>query len=266
MAVALATLVLTSCGGSEKKVLHPPPPETAEEEPGTMPNDDRAVVAKKEAASSDQAAKSAPVERESAAPTPYAGLPKSCASDGDLCVPPGDFTERLCLERYPGAAIAMFEKHAPWTRGYIRMREVESVNTLGGPTSETKLVFAEEVIILRKTGGNAGKAQVSGMGGYLVLRWDGTCSTLSDHELVTWVPAAPRHAPFPWKYIDTNIQEALLSNDYIREARAAQRKQCKAASLGRQSKACAKATERLNDRIVVAVRSGMDLPTPERLP
>jgi hypothetical protein len=184
-----------------------------------------------------------------------------------LCLPPRSFVERLCQDAYPGTAIRLFEKSSPFTRGYIRVKSMHPVNTLGGPSGTTDLTFGEEVLILTRTGGGGpGGMQMSGMGGYDVLRWDGTCATLADGELARYAPITPRHAPFAWQYIDTNIQEALLENQGIDLARKAQRKHCQGASFGTRSASCVEADAKLNERIVLAVRTGMSLPAPDRLP
>jgi hypothetical protein len=204
-----------------------------------------------------------PVEEEA----PVAALPTECKKVGDLCLPPRAFVKKLCLDAYPGAAIRLFEKSSPFSRGYIRVRTMQAINTLGGPAGDTPLGFGEEVLILTRTGGaGPGAMQVSGMGGYDVLRWDGTCATLADGELAARPPIAPRHAPFAWQYIDTSIQRALLENTSIDSARKNQRKHCQGVSMGRRSASCIAADAKLNERIVMAVRTGMPLPNPDRLP
>jgi hypothetical protein len=193
-------------------------------------------------------------------------MPSECASSGELCLPPAEFTQRLCSGKNPDVAVYMMQKGQPWTRGYIRVENVDTVNTLGGPAGESKLVFGEEVVILRgktEEGSGAGM-QVSGMGGFIVLRWDGTCATLAEHELVTWVPGLPRHAPLVWKYLGDGVQEALLLSQRVRLARKQHRAQCKGARFGRSTE-CLRATEKLNDAIVVAVRTGTKVPFPERV-
>lgn len=151
------------------------------------------------------------------------------------------------------------------TRGYVRMREVRAANLRGGPVGDSDLTFAEEVLILAQHGGS-GEIQVSGTGGFDVLRWDGTCATLSDEELVTRVPAPPRHAKFTWRYLDDDIQQALLQNETVKSAHANERKRCRGMSSTDSSASCREATERLNERVVFAIRTGMDLPLPEQAP
>ena len=144
---------------------------------------------------------------------------------------------------------------------------MKAVNTLGGPASDADLRFGEEVLILTHSGGpGANQMQVSGMGGYEVLRWDGTCATLGEEELALRPPTAPHHAPFEWQWIDDNIQKVLLTNAGIEEARRNHRKHCHGVTLGPRTASCVDAEAQLSQRIVVAVRSGITLPDPTRLP
>jgi hypothetical protein len=241
-----------ACGGSQQGAVDPSlaagPPESTSAEP--------------EAA--EGGAKTTEPAHVEATET---GLPKECTKVDDLCLPPRRFVKRLCQDAYSGAAIHLFEKSSPFSRGYVTRREIQAVNTLGGPSSDVALDVGEEVLILSHTGGpGAGEMQVSGMGGYDVLRWDGTCATLADGELALRPPAKPRHGPLDWRYIDTNIQKALLENGDIGEARREQRKHCHGVTVGRVSAACAKADARFYERLVATVRAGIELPEPERLP
>jgi hypothetical protein len=191
-------------------------------------------------------------------------IPSGCETMGGLCLPPAPLAARLCSGKNPDVAVYMMQKGQPWTHGYIRVQNVDTINTLGGPTGEAKLAFGEEVVVLRGSTAKNDGVQVSGTGGYIVLRWDGTCATLAEHELVTWVPGLPRHAPLVWKYLGAGVQAALLESGRVREARKEHRRQCHGVTFGR-SPECLKATERLNDAIVVAVRTGTKVPFPERV-
>ncbi len=200
-----------------------------------------------------------------AEPAPAADLlPTTCATMGDLCLPPAGFAPRVCSGKNPDLALYMMQKGQPWTHGYIRVENIDTINTLGGPTGDTQLVMGEEVIVLRGRTEKAGNVQVSGTGGYIVLRWDGTCATLAEHELVTWIPGLLHHATLVWKYLGDDVQAALLENGRVREARKKHREQCQGANL-MKNPVCLKATERLNEAIVLAVRTGTKVPSPERL-
>lgn len=248
-----------ACGGGQRGAEAPAEPERAG---AASESTEQEGPPKTGSAASESTA--APAVAPSEAAT---GLPKECTESVGLCLPPRGFVKRLCLDAYSGAAIALFEKSSPFSRGYVRSREVKSVNTQGGPASDVALRFGEEVVILTHTGGpGASEMQVSGMGGYDVLRWDGTCATLADGELALRPPVPPRHPPFAWRYIDGNIQAALLTDPSIEAARKLHRKHCHGVSLGRISAACVKAEAELNERITAAVRTGIALPTPERVP
>ena len=272
-ALTVLAVSLAACSpGPQQHALHAgenaPAPESVLA-PGTRPND-ASTRAEDEASESGATPQGGPSdvapERDAVSePAPHTGLPTECYTQGELCLPPPDFVDRLCRAAHVGTAIRLFAKSSPFTRAYVRMREVRALNLRGGPGGDTNLFFAEEVLLLARYGGSEG-VQVSGDGGYDVLRWDGTCATLSSDELVTRVPAPPRHAPFAWKYIDDSIQQALLQNEAIRSARAAELKRCHATSDNEQSTSCREAAERLNDHVVVAIRKGMDLPHPEYAP
>ncbi len=198
-------------------------------------------------------------------PAPPMEMPMDCVEGSDLCVPPLPFVERLCKGKYPSVAVVMFEKSSPWTRIYVRQEEVAAVNTLGGPSSDQKLVFGEEIILLHDTTGNSTGIQVSG-GGYFVLRWDGTCSTVASHEVVDYAPGMLKNAPIVWKYLDPSLREALLQKPNIKNAHSLERAECRGARPGQGGPTCQRARRLLNTHLTLAVRSGIELPEPERLP
>jgi hypothetical protein len=173
--------------------------------------------------------------------------------------------KRLCKGKYPSVAIVMFEKSSPWTRVYIRQEHVDAVNTQGGPSSDAKLLFGEEVILLFDTSANAAGIQVSGSG-YFVLRWDGTCATVGSDEVVDYAPGALKNAPVVWKYLDAPLREALLTKPNIKNAHTLLHDECKGARPGQGSPQCERARRLLNAHLTLAVRSGMELPIPEQLP
>ena len=70
----------------------------------------------------------------------------------------------------------------------------------------------------------------------------------------------------PWKYIDDSIQAALLKDATVEAARRQHRKHCHGVSLGRISAECARAEGALADSVIAAVRSGVSLPLPDRMP
>jgi hypothetical protein len=194
-----------------------------------------------------------------------AELPTVCASRSQGCAPPSDFVARLCRGKYPSVALYMFQRKTPWQRAYINRPEVNALNTVGGPVGESRLLFAEEVLILRRRDGGGGTIQVSGSTSYDALRWDGTCATLVDGEYVTYQPALPKAAPISWRSIDPSLQEALLANQGVRQARETYRKECRGLSVG-GGDACTEANQALTRSVVGAVRRGMAMPLPAKVP
>ena len=220
-----------------------------------------------EAAATPSAAPADPAKPRASEPDSSRNLPTECTPVGDLCLPPRAFVRRLCQGASTVVAFHLLKKDTPFSRGFVRARKVPPVNALGGPSSDANLEFGEEVLLLTHTDDGApGKMQVSGMGGYDVLRWDGTCANLADGELALRAPIPAKHAPIEWRYIDENVQEALLKDDGIREARKQQRQHCHGVTLGSRSPQCVAADARLEDRIFAAVRAGFALPPLAEIP
>jgi hypothetical protein len=236
--------VLIACGGGSA-----PPPKAP-------PDGDQPKQAKHQA--KDEKAKSEEPEAEAS------GIPTKCS--GDPCTPPPKFVKKLCADAYPGVALYMLRKGTPWTRGYLT-RKTQVANASGGMSGEGFLEFDEEVVVLRKMAADYGGMQVSGaMGGYDVLRWDGTCSTLAAEELTLNVSPSPKAAKVDFRLLDDNIKEALRKNGKLDELYLARRKECKGASSGEVSKKCEVLDKKFSDTIVQVVRGGMELPVPDRLP
>ena len=199
---------------------------------------------------------------------PTRGLPNECAAGNDPCVPPDDFVQRLCEEKYPSVALVMFAKSAPWEHAYVRVEEVDAINSMGGPMADTRLVFAEEVLILRRNVNAAtGGLQVSGPDSYDVLRLDGTCALLQEGEFGSYmIPRQIKYAPVVWKLLDPAIQEALSQSPGIEAKSKNQRTACRGVSMGGGSRECQRATHELARTIMGELRKGMQLPFPKRLP
>ncbi len=198
--------------------------------------------------------KSTPVESEPQAAEPAEGkLPSSCAdAKSSVCTPPGAFVERLCAKPRQDIALGLFAPSMPFTRGYLRGRLDE-------------LVLDEEVLVLRFHAPQKNGIIVGNGGGtYDVLRWDGTCSTGVEAEMVTRArPPRPRTAHVQWHRIATPIQDALItSSEAVKRAHTKRGKECKGAMTGDVSAACEKADDALVAAVVDYVRSGGALPVP----
>jgi hypothetical protein len=238
----IAPLLLASCGGA------PPPPP-----PATAPTAE---------------ASAAPSAAPAAEDKPFDAIPTACADPkAKLCMPPPAFVKHLCAGWFPDVALTMLGKGTPWTRGYVRVKSVDAWNASGGASSNDKLVFDEEFIILIHREAAAGGMQVSGAGGgYDVLRWDGSCASLTDEEVSLKASPTPKHAKIPWKNLDEKVRDKLLADDKIGKVAAERRKECKGATMGDVSLKCVKADEMLSTVVVGYVRAGGAVPPPAKLP
>lgn len=224
---------------------------------------------------SPESSPSAPTEASASAPTEDAKaeedakkIPDSCAGDvKEPCQMPKGFVKRLCNGVYPELALSFFQKGTPWKRAYVSVKEAAPFNGLGGPSSEEKLTFEEELLVLVERKVDTGGMQVSGAGAsYDVLRWDGTCATLSAEEVRFQGPSKPKHALIPWRILEDATQNALLANDALAKTAAERKKECKGATMGSVSAKCEKADKQLNDLVVEAVRGGTTVPIPAKVP
>jgi hypothetical protein len=240
--VTLAPLLLASCGGA------PPPPP-----PAPAPSAE---------------ASAAPTAAPAADDKPFDAIPTACADAGaKLCMPPPKFVKHLCGGWFPDVALSMLAKGTPWTRAYLRVKSADAWNASGGASSNDKLVFDEEFIILSHREAAAGGMQVSGAGGgYDVLRWDGSCASLTDEEVSLKTSPSPKHAKIPWKNLDEKVRDKLLTDDKIGKKYAERRKECKGATMGEVSLKCEKADDMLGTLVVDYVRAGGAVPPPAKLP
>lgn len=175
------------------------------------------------------------------------------------------FVKRLCDASYPDVALILMSKSMPFSHAYLR-GDVDGWNAEGGASARAKLKFDEEVLILRKRSGNTGGMQVSGSGGYLVMRWDGNCYTLGEDEITMRKPPSPKSAPITWRFLAPTTKDALYENDQVKAAVDKRGKECKGATSGDVTLACQRADEALSAIVAAAVRSGATVPTPQRIP
>ena len=256
---ALLAVPLSGCGGAAPQK----PAEVAAP---------AARVAEAKPAAEEQAAggttAEAPVETKKATPTLVRALPTACESGVEPCSAPSRFVEQVCHGRYPDLALVMLSKGTPWVRGYVKVETLEPVNIYEGERSEQWLSFGEEVLVLRTRGpGGHGGVQVSGPTDVDILRWDGTCATIRQEMLAQYPTntsiATPRIA---WKYLSEPIQAALLTSQWVQAASEKERPACRGSTMKHPDLACDKASRKLTDTITVALRGGLALPVPEKLP
>jgi hypothetical protein len=192
-------------------------------------------------------------------------LPAACApTEGNVCTPPSDFVDRLCNGFFPDAALALFARDTPFTRGYLA-RNVDGWYT-SGATVRAKLDFDEEVLVVRFRAPPKNGIIVGGSGGsYDVMRWDGRCYSLEASELTLKHPPRAKHPPIPFNRLGSRMRDALLANDRVKGANERRGKECKGVTTGDVSLACVRADTALGDAIVDYVRVN-PLPAPEKIP
>ncbi len=236
LALPLSVIALaTACGGAAR-----PQPEPVSAPPA-------------------EASAAPPAPTASAPPPASAALtvPTACADpSASVCAPPGAFVERLCARPHQDLALSLFGKDTPFTRLYLRGKMDE-------------LVMDEEVLALRFRGQPKGGMVVgSGNGSYDVLRWDGTCSTGVEAEMVSRNrPPQPRTAKVRWHRIDARTQDNLVaSSEPVKRAHARRGKECKGAMTGDVSATCESADQALVAAIIDYVRTHAALPTPDPAP
>jgi len=161
----------------------------------------------------------------------------------------------------------MFQKRAPWAHGFVKVRDVHAVNPYGGPVGSPRLVFSEEVVLLRhRPYVRRGGIQDDGPDNYDVLRLDGTCARLAEDEFRSFWYGKRKYAPIKWERIDSRMREVLATNARIDHARTSQYQDCRGSYLGGGGAACQEATQKLATEILDAVNRGMDLPSPRKIP
>ena len=184
-------------------------------------------------------------------------IPSSCA-DKENCYPPAAFTSAVCKHKFADLPLYMFAGKMPWRHLYVKAEYVEPVNPHGGDQSEAWMQFGEEVVVLGKRGGGAKGVQVSGPSDVDVLRWDGTCATIREEMLVSYVPAPMQSPRIIWKYLDAGSQDALLKNAVVARSREVEKRGCHDSSPTHPTPPCEKAMQKLTDAIVLAVHLDLE--------
>lgn len=260
-AVLAILLASASACGSQRSALAPETP------PASPPK----ATAKVEPPAPSPASAPVPSEAGAGAPSTQGttrDVPGSCAS-GSPCTPPRSFAEKVCSSKYPELALFLFSRGTPWQRLYVKAETVEPVNTYDGERSDRWLGFGEEVLVLQEHGpGASQKVVVSGPSDVDILRWDGTCATIRKEMLVSYIPAPMDSVRIVWRYLDADVQQALLADELVVRAQDAERKNCRGSSVKHPSESCEKAMKRLTDVIVLALKrdKGVVLATPEARP
>jgi hypothetical protein len=195
-------------------------------------------------------------------------LPTACANPGEkVCVMPEPFVNKLCSGFYPDLALLLFSPSSPWTRAYVNIKEADAWNSRSGPSSDAKLFFDEEVIVISEKKPDLKGMSVSGAGSsYDFFRWDGTCATLTAAEMTLNKPPKAKTPDIPWRSLEDATKEALTKDEKFAKLAADRRKECKGASIGSVSDKCEKVDKLLNSAIVEMVRKGVEIPKPAKMP
>jgi hypothetical protein len=248
--------LLAACGAAQEPAAAPasPPPAPV-------------AVASTVSAAVSEPAVAAPAP--APAPPPAAttrDVPATCDTAPD-CYPPTAFAEAVCKKKFNDLPLYLFASRLPWRHSYVKAEYVEPVNPYGGEQSEAWMQFGEEVVVLRRRSAGAGKSvQISGPSDVDVLRWDGTCATIREEMLVSYVPAPMQSPRIIWKYLDSGSQEALLKSSVVARSREAEKKNCRDSSVTHPTPTCEKAMRQLTDAIVLAVHQNIELPGTGALP
>ncbi|HMR04450.1 MAG TPA: hypothetical protein PKA88_01715 [Polyangiaceae bacterium] len=176
-------------------------------------------------------------------------LPTQCvAPESGRCLPPAGFVQALCNRTAPEVALSMFRKGTPWARAYLRLdRQLWlSGKKLARPVLALE---GEELLVLKDRTGGSG--MIIGGGSYDVLRWDGTCVSVSADEVSLSAPRVPTVATINWKYLPDATQESLLANSVIQSKYRARVQKCRA-----DAEACEQADQDLSQLIATHVRAG----------
>lgn len=184
-------------------------------------------------------------------------VPTACASAGALCTPSKDFVDALCKRRQPNVALTLFRKGSPWTRTYVRARNLEAWLVGGRRASPAKLKLFEEVIVVRDRSAGEGGIRVSGAGSYDVVRWDGTCVSVMSDEVNPRRPGEPEAATIQWRDLTAGVREALLKDTRIAYRDDKRKEHCNAEKGGTR---CVQARERLGQMVAVIIREGGVVP------
>lgn len=202
----------------------------------------------------------APLAEPAAAAPTTRELPTTC-SEKSRCYPPDGFVDAVCKKKFPDLPLYLFAARLPWQHRYVKAEHVEPVNPYGGEQSEAWMKFGEELVILRRRAPSGGKGlQISGPSDVDVLRWDGTCATIREEMLVSYVPAPMKSPLVIWKYLSGDLQQALLQNPVVARAREAEKKACRDSSPKHPTPACEKTMRQLTDAIALAVHLNIELP------
>ena len=193
-------------------------------------------------------------------------LPEGCGEEGEDCLPPEAWVDKLCGGVHPELALHMFRGGSPWKRLYSRAI-APAFNGSGGPSiSDERVQKGEELIALRRNTdskrSNVGEMSIGYTAGYDLLRWNGSCVTLHDGEFSSKPPRRRQHARVDWRSLGDRVQSTLREDELISRAYIARRKECRGITIGNVTRKCVEQDKSLIKAVVDYVRAGGELPEP----
>jgi hypothetical protein len=89
---------------------------------------------------------------------------------------------------------------------------------------------------------------------------------VTEKALMDNAPGISKSAPIVWKYLEEPMRAALLNDKQVGRAEDTYKAECKGSSSTHPTPQCKRATAHLNQAIMRALRSGIELPLPEKRP
>lgn len=223
--------------------------------PTTEPTSGPSEVASADATAT---ATAAPKEDDAAATT----VPTTCETKGKVCLPPVAFAKKVCDKGNSDMALYLLRKGSPFTRAYLT-HDTEAWNASGGASSNDKVLFDEEVIVMVERAAQTGGIVVgNGGSSFDVMRWDGTCVSLQSEELTFTPPPKAKHARVDFHALTSTITDVLLKDEKILKTFKERRTECKGQWSGDVSAKCVKLVQQLSEQVWDYVAKGGEVPPP----
>lgn len=239
----VALSILVGCGSSNTPATQASADATATEAAGPAPSAATTATAK---------------EDDSAAHT----VPTTCTTKGKVCLPPLAFAKKVCDKGNSDIALYMLRKGTPFTRAYLT-HDTEAWNASGGASSNDKVLFDEEVVVMVERAAQTGGIVVGdGGASYDVMRWDGTCVSLQGGEITFTPPPKAKHAKVDFHALTSSVTDVLLQNEAILKTYKERKNECKGQWSGDVSAKCVKLVNQLGEQVYDYVAKGGEVPAP----
>lgn len=189
-------------------------------------------------------------------------VPTTCTTKGKVCLPPLAFAKKVCDRGNSDIALYMMRKGTPFTRAYLT-HDTDAWNASGGASSNDKVLFDEEVIVMVERAAQTGGIVVGdGGASYDVMRWDGTCVSLQAPEITFTPPPKAKHAKVDFHALTSSVTDVLLQNESILKTYKERKNECKGQWSGDVSAKCVKLVNQLGEQVYDYVSKGGEVPPP----